>query len=260
MTSPVRLLESTQTAATRELLRAGLAERPRPSALRSTALALGVATSALAATTSAAATASAAATVTVATTSAATLALKSLAIGTLLGLSLAGGATIASSFTTPSPAAPARTSSPTLPAVARQPPAPSPLTQPAEQAAPAAMTAAARPASAPKRVLEAATPAPSAPASASLPDGQSLTREIALIDGARRALATGDAPGALRQLDEHDGQARTGTLDREAQLLRVDALAHAGQPDAARALAERYLARYPNDPHAARLKALLAAP
>jgi hypothetical protein len=108
--------------------------------------------------------------------------------------------------------------------------------------------------------LEVAARAPSAPASASLPDAQSLSREIAMIDTSRRALSSGNAASALAQLDQYAATLRTGTLDREAQLLRIDALVLSGQRASALVLAGRYLTSYPNDPHAARLRALSHAP
>ncbi|RYZ07254.1 MAG: hypothetical protein EOO73_12880 [Myxococcales bacterium] len=256
MNGPVRLLESSRNTAARNLLHAGAAERPHAKAVRGAALALGLSATAIAGSTATAA----AATTTVATAGAATVALKSLAVGTLIGLTLAGSATLASHLAAPAE----RASNPAAvrPAVeAESQPAkrlPAPPIRPATSASATAATG--TPQRAPQRVVAAAAPVPSAASSARLPDGQSLSREIALIDGARRALTAGDAAAALRELDDHDRRARTGTLDREAQLLRIDALASAGRNDAARALAERYLVSYPNDPHAARLRALLAAP
>jgi hypothetical protein len=246
MNGPTRLLDSSSNPAARDLLRAGVAERPRSAARRSTALALGLSASAIAASTTTAAAA------TVVTASAATVALKSLAVGTLVGLALAGGAAVVSDVTR---ARPAIVSAPKPSPEARAPEL-APVVASESVPAPVANPSATPPRPS-KRVVEVTAPTPSAPASASLPEGQSLSREIALIDGARRALIAGDVDGALAQLQDYDGRLRTGTLDREAQLLRIDALARAGQRGAARALAQRYLESYPSDPHAARLRALV---
>lgn len=68
---------------------------------------------------------------------------------------------------------------------------------------------------------------------------------MATIDAARRALSAGDANGALAQLEQYYARERTGTLDREAQLLRIDALLGARRAARAYQLAEQYLARHP---------------
>jgi hypothetical protein len=271
MTAPVRLLESSRNPRSRELLRAGLRERPRSSALRSTALAVGVSSSVVAASTTA--TAAASGVTTLAAPNLAMVAAKWLAIGTLGGLGLAGTATIATEFATSREPAPSRApqklaAPPTTnhSATAESPNvAIAPTTWRADSSRDRdSPVAPVPPPKSPASRKESRAPvspvAPSAPASASLPAAQSLSREIALIDGARRSLGSGDAGGSLRQLDEYAALPRTGTLDREAQLLRIDALTQSGQRAAALALAERYLASFPNDPHAARLRTLTSAP
>lgn len=247
MKAPERLLESSQNAGVRELLGAGLIERPRPAALRSTALALGISSSVVAAST----TASAAA-VTSAAPSLALIAAKWVALGTLGGVALAGSASLVSDWSAPRApvTAPQRVRSTSAATAAPVTVSASPIVEAAPEIVtpPSPKPIGAKPAS--------ITTTPSGPASASLPAAQSLSREIALIDGSRRALGAGNAAAALQQLDEYASLARTGTLDREAQLLRIDALSQSGQRAAALALAQRYLASYPNDPHAARLRAL----
>lgn len=273
MTTPVRLLESSQNPAARELLRAAARERPRSAALRATALAVGVSSSVVA--TSATATAAAGVgTAALATPSLTLVAAKWLVVGTLGGFALAGTATIASDVATSGRTAgepvryvPAVRSAAAESETARTRPSESDAVTPSrteaetESDAGVAVAAPTKPASSTKLAAEATKiSAPTAPASGSLPAAPSLSREIASIDGARLRLRSGDASGALQKLDEYAALVRTGTLEREAQLLRVDALTQSGQRDAALALAERYLASYPNDPHAARLRALVGAP
>jgi hypothetical protein len=265
MTNPVRLLESSPNPAARGLLQAGLRERPRPSALRSTALALGLGGSVVAA--SATATAGTAVVAVPFVAPSLTLMVsKWVALGVLGGLALAGGASLVIEPAEPKHVAmaahhglgePARAATHASPAPA---PPVSSLDLQAPTATPTAPALPGRPAASPTPRPEAPRPLPAAPARASLPNAQSLSREIAMIDACRRALSSGDAAAALAQLDEYAASPRTGTLDREAQLLRIDSLSLSGQRAAALALAERYLASYPNDPHAARLRELGRAP
>lgn len=271
MNSPIRLLESSPNPAARTLLQAGLRDRPRPSALRSTALALGVGGSLVAAASTSAA-ASTAATTIVAPLVAPSVTLmvgKWVVLGMLGGVALAGGASLVSDATQHDASRAAKTTSM---ASSRNEPARAPTGSPSpaldapsiqleahDVSAPTA-TVISRPALAAKPRAEVAAVTPATPSSASLPNAQSLSREIAMIDASRRALSSGNAAAALTQLDEYAASLRTGTLDREAQLLRIDALVLSGQRAAALTLAERYLASYPNDPHAARLRDLDRAP
>jgi len=271
MKPPVRLLESSESGAARQLLRAGVAEPVPRRARHATAAALGIsATVAGAAGTATAAAAGALPASGLASQSLALLGAKWVAVGALGGIALGGGASVvenlvskrevvvtSAALSTTSALAPARPSAPPVRPIAaeKEPPRPEArdVTKLAlEPAAPGAV----------RRSKEAALDAarerpPSAPASAALPPAQSLSREIAMIDGARRALASGDSRAALRKLDDYAAVVRTGTLDREADVLRIDALTQSGQSGAAAVLARRYLASYPNDPHAARLRALV---
>jgi hypothetical protein len=110
---------------------------------------------------------------------------------------------------------------------------------------------------APSNVRTLSTPVAALPANASLPDAQSLTLEVAAIDAARAALTAGNAALALQRLDDYAALPRTGTLEREAQLLRIDALSLAGRTTSARALLQSYAARFPQDPRLNRLRSLL---
>jgi hypothetical protein len=60
------------------------------------------------------------------------------------------------------------------------------------------------------------------------PASSALADEIAALDGAREALASGDAPRALRALDAHDRAFPRGALSPEATVLRIEALARRG--------------------------------
>lgn len=85
-----------------------------------------------------------------------------------------------------------------------------------------------------------------------------LREEVALMDRARRALAAGDAAGALVVLDQHQRSFPNGTLGQEAKLLRIEALARRGDRAAARALGQRFLSEHPDTPHRKRIESRLA--
>jgi hypothetical protein len=87
---------------------------------------------------------------------------------------------------------------------------------------------------------------------------EALGEEVSLLDHARRALAGGDPPGALRQLDAFDARFPRGSLAEEAEVLRVEALLAEDDRASATKVAARFLAAHPTSPHAARIRALLA--
>lgn len=80
-----------------------------------------------------------------------------------------------------------------------------------------------------------------------------LERELALLDQARNALASGNAGQALSLLDRHQGL-RGNSLNAEATLLRIQALASTGRDDAAAALARSFITSNPNSPLADRAR------
>lgn len=96
------------------------------------------------------------------------------------------------------------------------------------------------------------------PAKASEPRG-ALAQEIAWIDAARRALSSGDVNRSLAELDAFERTRKLGVLDREAGLLRLDALRQKGDIDGARKVAERYLRAFPGDAHAPRLREFMSS-
>ncbi|HVW26339.1 MAG TPA: hypothetical protein VHC69_13310 [Polyangiaceae bacterium] len=97
----------------------------------------------------------------------------------------------------------------------------------------------------------AQSPSPSRARSAS------IAKEIAELDVARRALSSGDAAGALAALNDYDKSVNAGMLRQEAALLRIEALARAGNEPAAKHLANRFLREHPRSPHERRIRALV---
>jgi outer membrane protein assembly factor BamD (BamD/ComL family) len=83
-----------------------------------------------------------------------------------------------------------------------------------------------------------------------------LRAELEALDTVRAGLAGGDFFGALSLLDTYFQNFYHGRLHLEAEVLRIDALARAGQPDAARSYAKEFLRRHPNSVHAARLQSI----
>jgi hypothetical protein len=109
-----------------------------------------------------------------------------------------------------------------------------------------------------------AAPTEAAPASdiapVIAPPADPLDRELELLDEADRALARGDASGALRTLETHAREHPTGALAAEREVRRVLALCAAGRTDEARqryALLDR---SHVGSTIAARLRASCAAP
>ncbi|HTB74017.1 MAG TPA: hypothetical protein VK762_12270 [Polyangiaceae bacterium] len=121
----------------------------------------------------------------------------------------------------------------------RDPATPSP---PREVAASSAAAVASRP---------ARRPAPEAV------DGSALSVEITLVQDAARALASGDAAGALRVLDRYDRKWPHGALAEEAGALRVQALQRTDRAAEARTLARKLLDAHPHGVLAARLQRVL---
>lgn len=118
-------------------------------------------------------------------------------------------------------------SSPGTVAVAATPAAVATQTTPAADTS----TPAAEPASNSAPNSARVEPKPAAPA---------LSAELGALDAARSALASGDATGALTQLDAYAHNFPHGKLSLEAEVLRIDALAKSGQTAAARKRAEAF--------------------
>jgi hypothetical protein len=110
-------------------------------------------------------------------------------------------------------------------------------------------------ATAPPIAAPAIAPAPDAPPADRRPSSGTgaLRDEIALIDGARAALAAG-APGqALSLLERYRARHPHGMLLPEALAMRIEAIDRGGEHARARALARAFLAGYPNSPLAQRV-------
>ncbi len=130
-------------------------------------------------------------------------------------------------------------------------PASEPAPEPASAPAPAPELA-----RAPAPALAAPSdPAPAAPAAAE----PSVRAELASLDQARAALAAGDAPRALSLLDAYAAAFPRAAMGQEATVLRIEALARAGDVAAARRLGSSFLESHPGSPYAARVRSLLGA-
>jgi hypothetical protein len=251
-----RLLETSPHPLTRELLGAALEDAPAASAAPRVAVALGLS---LGVAGSPALAASAVAPGALAS-SGAPLGLvavaKWLGMGLVAGAVVSGGAAVAGR-TVLAPASPAV-------AVTLAPRVEAPRTAPvrAERERATAATAprpdeTARPSTDARRAVKA-PPAPSGPAVAALPEQASaLAHEVARIDEARVSLRGGNALAALAALARYDEERQTRVLDREAAVLRIEALRLAGRTTEARAQARRYLERFPSDAHSAGLRELV---
>ena len=75
-----------------------------------------------------------------------------------------------------------------------------------------------------------------------------LTRELALLEQARGALARHAAPRALQALDDYRAQFPSGSLQAEAAALRVEAVGQSGDRALAERLGASFLATYPTSP------------
>jgi hypothetical protein len=240
MEDPVRFSEGDDDAAKRLML-SMRDEKPPEGAATRALLALGVTGAAVVTTGSALGAASPAG------KSLAWLAAKWLGTGAVVGLAVGGGATLLST-----PGAPRQESPPAITApIEREAPASAPAPRPAPAAA--------------EPEPEEEKPAPRASNAKSvatdpvetLVAADTLPREIELLDEARAALRSGAPQRALSSLDRYAKEFPRGRLSTEALVVRIDALVRSGQTVAARSLGERFLASYPNSPHAPRIKQLI---
>lgn len=124
-----------------------------------------------------------------------------------------------------------------LPRVSRELPSELVVPQPATSSASAASK---------RRVAPAARLSPPRTSSA-------LAAETLLIARAQAATNRGQAGRALELLKEYDRKFANGSLSEERSAARVVALCAAGQRNAARAEADRFLARWPRSPQGARI-------
>ncbi len=123
------------------------------------------------------------------------------------------------------------------------------------------------PSPSPSRPPMAAAPvergaAPTEPASGSLPRGRApatesdLREQIALVDSARAALASGGADRALATVRDYQKRYPSGAFGPEAAAVKVEALVKLGSAAEARTAAKRFVATYGPSPLADRVARL----
>jgi outer membrane protein assembly factor BamD (BamD/ComL family) len=83
-----------------------------------------------------------------------------------------------------------------------------------------------------------------------------LAAEVAALDAARTAAAAGELDRTLRLLDRYHYEFPAGELAADADVVAIEARAAQGDHAEVARLAARFLARYPNDPHAAEVRRL----
>jgi hypothetical protein len=86
--------------------------------------------------------------------------------------------------------------------------------------------------------------------------GSTLAAEVAMLDAAREAAATGDPDTTLRLVDRYRYEFPEGELTADAEVVAIEALAAKGERDEVARRVARFLAAHPNDPHAAEVKRL----
>jgi TolA-binding protein len=101
-----------------------------------------------------------------------------------------------------------------------------------------------------------ATP-PARPHRASAVAASTLAAEIAALDGVRKAMARGAFDRAFEGTQAYARKFPRGQLSADADALAAEALAGRGERAAASERAARFLERYPEDPHAARMRRLI---
>jgi hypothetical protein len=94
--------------------------------------------------------------------------------------------------------------------------------------------------------VSGAAPARTRPIAAT--DDSALRAEVALLDRARAALHAHDGAQALRVLDQHRRRFAHGTLEPEAEALRIEALVQVGEHARAETLSHRFVSAYPAHP------------
>lgn len=98
---------------------------------------------------------------------------------------------------------------------------------------------------------------PSAELAFSVKRDDSLEREVALLDEARRSVLAQSFERTFSLLERHQRNFPAGALGPEALVIRVQALLGLGRRAEAEALAGRFVALQPNSPVSKRLSALL---
>ncbi|MCA9593857.1 MAG: hypothetical protein KC776_11120 [Myxococcales bacterium] len=129
-----------------------------------------------------------------------------------------------------------------------------PAALPAVRAPKVAFAATAEPERARAEEPAAVASASAAPEAAPEPD---VAAEVALLDRARGAMARGDSAGAIAALRKHDAEFKNGTLNPEADVLRIEALLGRGDSARAAGAARAFLASHGESPLVGRVRKLL---
>lgn len=247
MSEPRRLRDEASSELLRAMIDAARAEEPPAGAVEKALLAIGsvpVGAEALTALAEAQSVAQTAAQLgAVGHGATAGLLLKWAGVGLAVGLATAYVAEGLSASETKAPTPVVAASAPVAPPREELKPAMPPLPSTVEAAPPASET---------PRAVAASPKAKTAPKSAAA----RLVEEVRALDGARKALARGEARKALATLDRYEREHRRGELLPEALLLRAEALAELGEREAAARVARRLVELQPNGPHASRARAL----
>ena len=114
-----------------------------------------------------------------------------------------------------------------------------------------------RPRTAPARGEAAPPPRPGGETAALSRATSTLSEQVALLDAARSASASGDFAEALHLADRYRVDFPGGELAPEAEVVAIEALVGRAERQAALARAAHFLARYPGDPHTSRVKWLV---
>lgn len=250
MSDPKRLLDMGADDFEREVLKSALPDRGSARAYERTltAIAAGTAITVATAATSAASPVGA------------SVVLKWLGVGALLGFATAGSVSVALERSTPPAPPPAHVRSLAAQVVeAPSPkltaPTPAPIdVEPSEKIEPRAGG------NDPSAVVADPVTAPG-PSTGVLPSpvtsSEKLLQEVKMLDRAKSALSSGNGSAALSALDEHDRSFPNGALAPEATVLRVRALVLAGNRSAALGIARNVVRANPESAHATALRNLL---
>ncbi len=164
--------------------------------------------------------------------------------GVVVAVAVGGALVVAWPRATPAPSRPFSSSAPEVKAPPPAPVAPDVAAVPEVERAPA-----------PPARAASTTAGRAAPGRAAAPVAD-LRNQIALLDAARSALATGANERALEVLQRYLSKYPAGSFRPEANALKVEALVGLGRTGEARALADRFGKEQPGSPLADRVKGL----
>ncbi len=182
--------------------------------------------------------------------------LKALAVGVGMGFLVTGGLVAGSRFL----AAPAETHAPTPGPLPQRTVAPGSRVQTPEPAAvaqpllPVALEASSSTAG--ERAARAAQHAEASisASASSTPAAPAAADEATLVLRARQTLRSGDAAGALAILSDAKRRFGSGSLGEEREALEIETLLRSGAEDEARQRARDFAQRFPESPHARRMR------